>query len=92
MNKYWNKFKGDYRIGPIIAKFHDISCCTDLLSEFISERVKSNIAVINELNIHHLELGDLYYEPCPGMNAIVNASRTFHEKLADKCKLHSINS
>ena len=63
---------------------------TDLLSEFISESVKSNIDVINNLN--KLKLGSLNYDRCPGMNPIVNASRTFHEKLADKCKLHSINS
>ena len=77
---------------PIIAKFHDISCRRYLLSEFISESVKSNIDAINELNIHRLKLGDFYYDPCPGMNPIVNASRTFHKKLANKCKLHSINS
>ena len=47
MNKYCNKFKGDDRIGPIIAKFHDISCLREMLSEFISESVKSNIDVIN---------------------------------------------
>ena len=59
-----------------------------MLSEFISESVKSNIDVINELNIHRLELGNLNYDPCPGMNPIVYASTTFHEILADKFKLH----
>ena len=64
-----NEFKGDDRIGPIIAKFHDISCRTEIpkliSGEFISECVKSNIDVINEFNIHHHKLGDLDYEPCP---------------------------
>ena len=62
-----------------------------MLSEFISESVKSNSDVINELNIHRLKLGNHNYDPCPGMNPTVYASRTFHEKLADKYKLHSIN-
>ena len=56
------------------------------LSRFLIVRliVKNGLDLVTyELNIHHLELGDLYYEPCPGMNAIVNASRTFHKKLAD---------
>ena len=58
-----------------------------MLSEFLSESVKSNIDVINELNIHRLKLGNLNYDdPYPGMNPIVNASRIFHEKLADKAK------
>ena len=57
-------------------------------SEFISESVKSNIDIINELNINRHKLGDLDYDPCPEINPIVNASRTFHEKLADKCKVH----
>ena len=87
-----NEFKGDDIVGPIIAKFHHISFRTEMLKlisgEFISESIKSNIDVINELNIHRLKLGNLNYDPCPGMNPIVNASRTFHEKLADKCKLH----
>ena len=49
-----------------------------MFSEFISESVKSNIDVLNELNIHRLELGNLNYDPCPEINPIVNASRTFH--------------
>ena len=51
-----------------------------IIGEFIIESVKSNIDVINELNIHRLKLGDFYYDPCPGMNPIVNVSRTFHKK------------
>ena len=69
-----------------------ISCRTEIpkliSGEFFSESVKSNIDVINELNIHRHKLGDLDYDPCPEINPIVNASRTFYEKLADKCKLH----
>ena len=61
----------------IIAKFHDISCCTELLNEFISESVKSNIDVINELNIHRLKLGNLNYDPFPGMIPVVNANYHF---------------
>ena len=48
--------------------------------EFVSGSVKSNIDVINELNIHRLKLVNLNYDPCPGMNPIVNVSRTFHKK------------
>ena len=87
-----NEFKGVDRIGPIIAKSYDISCRTEIpkliSGEFISESIKSNIDIINELNINRYKLGDLDYDPCPEINPIVNASRTFHEKLADKCKLH----
>ena len=74
------KFKGDDTIGPIIAKYHVISCRREMLSEFTGESVKSNIDVINELNIHRLKLGDFCYDPCPGMSPIVNVSRTFHKK------------
>ena len=34
---------------------------------------------MNELNMYRLELRDIYYEPCPGMNLIVTASRTFQK-------------
>ena len=58
-----NKFEGDDRIGPIIAKLHDISFRTEIhkliSGEFISECVESNIDVINEMNIHRHKLGNL---------------------------------
>ena len=69
-----------------------ISCRTEIpkliSGEFFCEIVKSNIDVINELNIHRHKLGDLDYDPCPEINPIVNASMTFYFRLK-AIKIHS---
>ena len=62
-----------------------------IIGEFIIESVKSNIDVINELNIHRLELGNLYYDHFPEINPIVNASRTFHLLINANYTIHSQN-
>ena len=40
-----NKFKGDDRIGPIIAKFHDISCRTEMPKLISGDFIVYNINI-----------------------------------------------